>query len=519
MILRKPFAFLIKHFKKINFILLVCTIFIFIKQMSLSAFINDYIKLGVYNAYVDNINNYASVLFYIVSIFIIVSTLILIYLLKLKKKPALFYVITTIEYLIVMTLFIYISSYFNTILEKETTMINLAIKDLLLITSIPQYLIMVLLSIRSLGLDLKKFGFDQEAEFEILEQDREEFEVQLEVDKDDIKRKFKKRFRYLKYFYVEHARVLNTIISIILIGLITYTYYYFGILNKTYKEEETFTANNYKITITDSYITNKSFQGDELTNKNFVIVNVDLINNGVKREVDLEKFMLMNKEAMILPTEKYNNYFKDLGTTLKTKTLRKNEKVNFILIYQVDTTLNNNDFALYYQDIPSLTKLKLKKVKLNVKEISQTTIKEAKTLGEKIEYTLSNKETKSFTINNVNFLNTTTYYYEKCIVYDCSILKKEINTNKFPDSKIMQITFDSTNLNGKELIDFLVQYGKINYENKEGMISTGNINSAVDISYTGNYLYLVVPNNVINEKYNIYLTWTVRNDVYKYQLN
>ena len=58
MILRKPYAFLIKNFKKINIILLALVIFILWKNLSLYSFVKDYIQTGIYNTKFDSINNY-----------------------------------------------------------------------------------------------------------------------------------------------------------------------------------------------------------------------------------------------------------------------------------------------------------------------------------------------------------------------------------------------------------------------------------------------------------------------------
>ena len=108
-------------------------------------------------------------------------------------------------------------------------------RDLLFIAYLPQFAVILLLIIRMIGIDLKKFGFQNDEEYlEIKEEDREEFEVNFEFDKDKIKRQYNKLVRSLKYLYLEHKFIINTLITIVVVIIVGYTYYYFGILHKVY---------------------------------------------------------------------------------------------------------------------------------------------------------------------------------------------------------------------------------------------------------------------------------------------
>ena len=88
----------------------------------------------------------------------------------------------------------------------------MAARDLLFIAYIPQFIIILLLIIRMLGIDLNKFGFQKDKEYlDIKEEDREEFEVNVEFDKDKIKRLFNKLIRSLKYLYYEHKFICQVL--------------------------------------------------------------------------------------------------------------------------------------------------------------------------------------------------------------------------------------------------------------------------------------------------------------------
>ena len=92
MILRKPYAFLIKNFKKINIILLILTVFIYIRNMSAYGFVRDYVNTAVYNELIDSVGNYINALSIIPLFLTMISSAILVYLLRYKNKPYFSYV-------------------------------------------------------------------------------------------------------------------------------------------------------------------------------------------------------------------------------------------------------------------------------------------------------------------------------------------------------------------------------------------------------------------------------------------
>ena len=202
MILRKPYAFLIKNFKKINIILLILTIFIYIRNLSAYGFVRDYVNSAIYNELIDSIDNYINILSILPLVLTMASSAILVYLLRYKNKPYFTYVFILIANLYTLIIFFYTAHYFT----YNTNIFDVAavriVRDLLFISTLPYYLIMVFLTIRSIGLDLKKFGFNEDKEIaEISEEDREEVEVEFNINRDYYIRKIKGLFRHFKYFF------------------------------------------------------------------------------------------------------------------------------------------------------------------------------------------------------------------------------------------------------------------------------------------------------------------------------
>ena len=84
MIIRKPYAFLIKHYKIINLLLLVPMLYITLKFGDISKFFQDYIRAKYSTPETIIAGKYITALTYIVLIFLILYNLTLYILMKSK---------------------------------------------------------------------------------------------------------------------------------------------------------------------------------------------------------------------------------------------------------------------------------------------------------------------------------------------------------------------------------------------------------------------------------------------------
>jgi len=184
MILRKPYAFLIKNFKKIHIIIFLLWFFIYLKVNNMLSFIKEYLQFGTYNASIESFSSKTGFLFYLAIILIIISSILLLLLLKKKEKPWKIYLLYIGEYLFLLTGVILVSRYFSTY-SLETTLSGVLIyRDILNISKYLQFVILVLLIIRIFGLDIKKFNFTSDEEYlELSSEDKEEFELINEIIK------------------------------------------------------------------------------------------------------------------------------------------------------------------------------------------------------------------------------------------------------------------------------------------------------------------------------------------------
>ena len=99
MIIRKPYAFLIKNFRKIHIFLLILCFFVAYKLYDVSRFVGDFTSLGIYDLYSDPITKHITIFLTISVILLIIGSLALLFLLRHKKKQWKIYLIPVFEYI------------------------------------------------------------------------------------------------------------------------------------------------------------------------------------------------------------------------------------------------------------------------------------------------------------------------------------------------------------------------------------------------------------------------------------
>lgn len=517
MILRKPYAFLIKYFQKINIILLAFIVFLFYKTMRFHQFAKNYLSTNVYNSTIDSISNYVNKYVIISFVFVFIISIILTYLLRKKDKPYISYILIIVVNIFAFGLLLYANNFFTYTAFKGFKIVNAKmISDLSLIANILYYPLIFILLIRSLGIDLKSFGFQEDKEFvEINEEDREEVEVNVGFDKEKWLRKVKYYFRNTKYFIVEHKSSLLVVFGIVLfIGIIQF-YNYFYVENRIYKLNENITANHYKLKVKNTYLTDRDFSGNIITNDNsyFVIASVDIKNLvSTPRVFDYKKFLLYINDDYYAPTVKYNRYFKDMGNLYDEKEINGKEATSYILIYEVPKPSGKANFVLKYQDIYNK---KLIRIKVKILDISEFKNKGEQTYPNIFEIPINENKIMKFKINNYEISDTFNYTYQKCdSTGTCPIYEDTYNSNGI--NKVLHIKFNLEDSDRKEFLSFANSYAKIRYKiNGEEKILS--LKYAITREYRGNHLYLIVPNE-INDASNIDLLFTIRSYRYTYHL-
>ena len=349
MILRKPYAFLIKHFRLIHLVITALFIYIVVKNREVYNFLKKVI--------VDTANKYDANMFinYRIYIFILIAIILCVvvyWLLRYKDKPRRIYIFTIIGYIVVgifmLAVYAYMGGFNNNGIDQKTIRLY---RDLMTITLFFQYYIIIFMGIRGLGFDIKKFDFRRDVqELNANSSDGEEIEVNANIDTTNIMRGIRKQRREFGYFFQEYKVYIVTIL-IIIFGISGYKLYnYFSEKYKIYNENDLI-GNMYGITIKDSY-----YKIDN--DNNYVIINFDVYKNGISDRFNPGNMMLMIGIDSYSPDKNICYKFNKLGNCYKKQYIT-NEASNYILSYSVDNLNIQDAYLVYSESYDNSYKVKL----------------------------------------------------------------------------------------------------------------------------------------------------------------
>ena len=345
MILRRPYAFLIKHFRLIHLILFMLFAYITYKANGMLSFFKEYIS---YNGNIEVIAaEYISYLIFVSFILIVVISLVIYFLMRYKKKPKVFYVILIVISIVSCILFVYL---YGNIKVLETSIMSA--KNIRLLRDVSRFnfwmlfIISVPVLIRGLGFDIKKFNFTKDLhDLKLEEQDSEEVEVNVELSSDDVARTGRKMVRELKYYYVENKFFINIILGVIGVILIMMFPFNKFVINRDLNEGEIFSTNKFNIKVNDSYISERKRISKD---NSYVILKIEVKGKTSKYKLNLDKFVLEGKNNNYVPSLKYYYYFTDLGVGYNNSILDTEEYKEYLLIYNIKNEDKDSKFKLNY---------------------------------------------------------------------------------------------------------------------------------------------------------------------------
>ena len=345
MIVRKPFAFLIKHFKAIHLFLCGLLVYACYKYNGIVSFLRNYISTG--NGRYDAVNyiNYTPI--YIILGAIVVMAIIY-YLMKYKDKPKKLYLFSIIGYIAVIILFIFLFNYLRTfsssIIEQKTLRLY---RDISLMGLIFQYIIIVIMLIRGLGFDIKKFNFSKDIqELNIDLTDNEEVELVMGFDTNKTKFKIRRFFREFRYFIRENILFtgLSLIVIVIILWIIVANY---TSKNKVYKENEYFGV-DFNMLVNGSYLTKEDNSLKKLSvgSSSLLVVKFKISSNH-SDVLNPDNFILSIYGKTYSPNNKYCSSLKDIGKCYNKIKLTEQKK-EYIFVYLVDDNVLNKKIYLKY---------------------------------------------------------------------------------------------------------------------------------------------------------------------------
>lgn len=536
MILRKPYAFFIRYFKLINLIMAILMCFLIYRTGVIANFFNEYINDYVTASNGFILGNYINVYSFILALFIVIFTVIVLSVLFVKGKPKKLYIFNLVLYVAIIILYGIDSGVLRGVNEAILDIrVSKAFRDITMLALGLQALSLVLTLIRATGFDIKGFNFGADLqELDIDTKDNEEFEVAVEFDKNKMKRNVRKNIRNIFHTYREHRFIINLIIIIIIIILTFLFFLNRSVYRADYKEGKNFQASGVVMNVKKSYITKTDQDGKQITpsDKSILIIKFDVksIYQDDEKTLNTGLMTIKNENNSYGQTSKYNGTITDIGTPYTGQNL-DTEFESYILAFEIPDDITNKNLTLKFNDNVSYVKgqmgakssyVKLKPEDLtDIKEVETENIKETLSFSGSI---LGNSELliediaidNKFKINYNFCLNKNKCYPSHEYVtptatgnYFKTLMR--INGNFEPDetSNLDEIT---------DLYYFLNTFGTINYKIKDDWYSH-KIDSKIIEPTTGtdNYYYIEVNQDIKNAS-EIYLTFKIRDYNYRYIL-
>ena len=534
MILRRPYAFLVKHFKIIHTILLLGSMFLIYKTYNLVTFFGSYIRD---NAVVNGVNNlstkYVTYPMIIVTLILILMNGTIIYLLRYKNKPIKLYLGMLLYHIVLLFLFFWMRSFIG-----DLPYTNPGIRFISIIRDIFRFSIIVdaaaigFCFVRAIGFDVKKFDFKKDLlDLGVEDVDNEEYEFELKIDKDKIKSQFNKKIRYAKYFYKENKMFFTAIGVIIIAVFLVFFVKLFTGMEKVYKENQYFETNTLKMKVLDSYKTKTNTFGNKLNSDYFYVITKIEFNNktGVESAIGSSAIKLSYADyELISPTTTENSKFTEFGENYFSQVLKPFETRVFNFIFEVPVKYYYEDFQLkYLYDITYNSNRDInyeyKKISLAPKTFSndKKTISTAN-LGEELSFAGSVLGNTKITIYDMSLNDIFYYNILKCYNKSCNVTTKSVmakTTEQFDLTLlklIYKVEFDYDTLGSKYTNnEFLSRFCSIRF-----IVNGKEYNNRLDLMdstpyYTNDYSILQVRDKLkLAEK--IYLDFNIRDKVYSY---
>ena len=349
MVIKKPYAFLIKHFRLIHAALFGLLIYIVANSFSIYSFFSNYAKTHLYYNTNNLASSYVSGLLFIATILAIIVTFIIYYILTIKEKSNKTYLFIFLYYLILVFYFIYIRSVFAGLEETSISVESIrAMRDISIITIIPQLVLIFIVLGRTLGFNLKQFDFKRDLEeLEIDTSDNEEVEVTLGNDTYKIARFFRKLLRLSKYFVLENKLFVVGTSSILALGISFYFFNKLNVYKESYTENQIVNASSLSFKVNTSYITQADKNNIIISNgKYYILVDVFMSNKtGISKILNRDTFRLKIEDELLLPSFNYSNKFTDIGDVFAPFELKAGEDAEKLVVFEI----KSQDLNKFYQ--------------------------------------------------------------------------------------------------------------------------------------------------------------------------
>ena len=210
-------------------------------------------------------------------------------------------------------------------------------------------------------------------------------------------------------------------IFVIIIGIAgTFLFMNKEVYQRVYRENESIALGYLNFTVKDSFISNLTKDGEILNeDKYYVILQLEITN----RYREDHNFNYINLELTVnnkyfLPNLSIGNYFKDYGTPYSGSFIKGNSSNEYILVYEIDKYLINQDFELtvfshYDASVGGIGSVN-NRMSLNPTIVSNKIVTNTIGLGTRLDLSNTNLKNSELTITDYEITNLYRYNYEYC---------------------------------------------------------------------------------------------------------
>lgn len=353
MIIRKPYAFLIKNFRIIHGFLLLLIIFLASKTLNVYSFFSAYVSnRGMGNT--EGMKSYITFTMYAIAVFIIAICALIYFILSLKNKDRKIYLYTILYYIIMIVWFTIVHSAFKSLAQEAMDVESVRVfRDFCLMIFIPQIVLIIIIFSRALGFNLKQFEFKKDLEEMNIEvTDSEEVELSMGNESYKIARFFRKVLRLTKYFVIENKEFVITLGSIIALIATFYAFKTFDVKVARINEAEQIYANSLYMTADESFMTERDMNNNLIDqDRKYILVKVTLDNKSWNDiSLDRSSFRLIVGENMLFPEMSVNDKFNDFGKIFNGSTIVSGDTQTYIVIFYIEEKEIRDNYIFRVKD-------------------------------------------------------------------------------------------------------------------------------------------------------------------------
>ncbi len=424
MIFKKPYGFLIRHFKLIHIILTILTIYIAVRSGTVLAFFRNFISNGYTVSVYEGIAS-ATVrpLLFLVIILVIITLITMFVLLKSKNKPNKFYFFAILYYILLLVALIISYMLINGLNEAlwETTAAR-TYRDIAQMIYYPQFIFVAILAIRAIGFNVKQFDFQKDM-LEITDSDSEEVELNINFQTYKAKRAVHRTFRELYYYFLENKLIFYIIGGVLAVVLIFVVVRNYEKISYTYGENDTFSYNGFSINVEDSILTDIDMAGRSIYNDQYyLVIKFSITNNThARKKLDYTNFKLYFGNNFIYPTLDIGNYFIDFGYPYMNYEIDAGATRTYVMPYILNSNQvkNNYKLTLYNGQATKSERSRTITIKIKPTRLIGVEVVRNANLGENVSFSSTMLGNTSLNITNVEFTNRFEYTYEQCYNEEC----------------------------------------------------------------------------------------------------